>query len=129
MVHSYFFFKNLEGAILIGPSPFFWEHWALPNRSTSLDHQLQIKTNVLPMAHLFSIYTWKLNFGQTVWDKSEVLLGTFWGTTWKPGAPCANPMETHRKPDGNKERKQKIPSPSLCAWNFYFQNYLSPFFV
>jgi hypothetical protein len=24
-----------------------------------------------------------LNFGQTVWDKSEVLLGTSWGTPWE----------------------------------------------
>jgi hypothetical protein len=35
--------------------------------------------------HLFSLYTWELNFGQTIWDKIEVLLGTSYGTylgTW-----------------------------------------------
>jgi hypothetical protein len=27
--------------------------------------------------HLFSLYTWELNFGQTIWDhKIQVLLGT-----------------------------------------------------
>jgi hypothetical protein len=33
------FLGGLEGVILIGPSLFFWEHGALPNRTTSLDHQ------------------------------------------------------------------------------------------
>ncbi len=41
----FFFF---EGAILIDPLSMFLEHWVLPNRSTSLDPQLQIETNVLP---------------------------------------------------------------------------------
>jgi len=27
---------------------------------------------------LFSVYTWELNSGQTIWDKAEVVLGTFW---------------------------------------------------
>jgi hypothetical protein len=31
--------EGLEGAILIDPSPIFWEHGAFPNRTTSLDHQ------------------------------------------------------------------------------------------
>jgi hypothetical protein len=39
-----FFF---EGAILIGPSSFFLEHWAFPNRNTSLDLSGKIKTNTL----------------------------------------------------------------------------------
>jgi hypothetical protein len=34
---SFLFF---EGAIFIGPSPIFLEHWALPNRSTSLDRHM-----------------------------------------------------------------------------------------
>jgi len=38
-----FFFSlfPLEGGILIGPSTKFLENWALPNRSTYLDHHLQ----------------------------------------------------------------------------------------
>jgi hypothetical protein len=63
-----------------------------------------------------------LNFGQTIWDdKSEVLLGTFWGTTWKLGDPCANPMETHRKHNGNKERKQKITPLHRVHGTFIFK--------
>ncbi len=34
---SFLFF---EGAIFIGPSPIFLEHWALPNRSTSLNRHM-----------------------------------------------------------------------------------------
>jgi len=32
------------------------------------------------MAHIFNLYTLELNFGQNIWDKFEVLLGTSWGT-------------------------------------------------
>jgi hypothetical protein len=39
--------------------------------------------------HLFSLYTWELNFGQTIWDKTQELLGTSWGmhlgTFWEQG--------------------------------------------
>jgi hypothetical protein len=33
--------------------------------------------------HLFNLYTWELNFGQTIWDKTQVLLETSWGTLWE----------------------------------------------
>jgi len=36
-----------EGAILIGPSSFFLEHWAFSNRNTSLDLSCKIETNTL----------------------------------------------------------------------------------
>jgi len=26
------------------------------------------------MAHLFSFYTWEFNFGQTIWDETEVFV-------------------------------------------------------
>ncbi len=55
----------LEGAIL-AHHQLFWEHWALPNRSTYLDHSCKIETHVLLMGHLFSLYTSELNFGQTI---------------------------------------------------------------
>jgi hypothetical protein len=32
------------------------------------------------MAHLLNLYTLELNFGQSIWDKFQVLLGTSWGT-------------------------------------------------
>ncbi len=51
------------------------------------------------MAYLFNLYTWELNFGQTIWDKREVLLGTIWGTPWELGEPPwehdENTLRTH----------------------------------
>jgi hypothetical protein len=33
-----------------------------------------------------SIYVkWGVNFGQSIWDKSVVLLGTYWRTHWELG--------------------------------------------
>ncbi len=54
----------------------------------------------------FSLFTWELNFGQTIWAKSEVLLGTSWRTNWELGKPYGNMMIE------NKEEKQKIPLPT-----------------
>jgi predicted AlkP superfamily phosphohydrolase/phosphomutase len=62
----------------------------------------------------FGLYTWELNFGQTIWDKTQVLLGTSWrmhlGTIWEQM--------------GNKGKKQIIlffPPPLKkkkldCSW-------------
>jgi hypothetical protein len=47
-----------------GMSPNFFEHLALPNRSTSFVPELQNRNNVLPnvtMACLFSLCIWELN--------------------------------------------------------------------
>jgi hypothetical protein len=50
-----------------------------------------------PGFHLCRLYPGELNFGQTIWDKNQVLLGTSWGI-WE-----------HL---GNKgEKKQKILVP------------------
>jgi hypothetical protein len=43
-----------------------------------------------------------LNFGQSIWDKSEVILGTTWGTLW----------EYIRNMTGQRE-KAKNSSPTL----------------
>ncbi len=81
---------------------FVLEHWALPNRSTSLDPKLHNKKQIYsPIAHLFSLYTSELNFGRTIWEKSEVLLGISWGTLWEQ--------------IGNMEKTQKIPPPHPSA--------------
>jgi hypothetical protein len=48
-----------------------------------------------------------LDFGQTIWDKAEVLLGKSWGTTSELGEPHGNRMRTHL---GTME-KTKITSP------------------
>lgn len=31
----------------------------------------------------FILYSWELNFGQIMWDKTKVRLGMFWGTSWE----------------------------------------------
>jgi hypothetical protein len=51
------FFVSKKGAILIGPSASFWniEH-APPNRSTSLNLQLQNKNNCALLDFIFSVY-------------------------------------------------------------------------
>jgi hypothetical protein len=40
------------------------------------------------------LYTGELDFGQTIWDKAEVLLGKSWGTTLELGEPHGNRMRT-----------------------------------
>jgi hypothetical protein len=53
---------------------------------------------VLPLGfHLCSLYTWELNFGQTIWDKTKVLpFGTSWGiylgTVWEQEKKTKNPF-------------------------------------
>jgi hypothetical protein len=45
-----------------------------------------------------------LNFGQSIWDKSEVILGTTWGTSW----------EEVRNMMGEREKaKNSSPTPSF----------------
>jgi hypothetical protein len=115
-----------------GPLAIFVEHWGTHYMSTSLDPKSQNRNNSAhAIDHLFSLYTWELNFGQTIWDKSEVLLGRSWRRIWEP---CENMMRTHW------EQGKWIPPPwaapprrtktgplmsaywafSLVAWNFYF---------
>jgi hypothetical protein len=81
------------------------EHWALPSKSTSLDSSCKMETDVLPYeSYLFSLYTWELNFRQTVWDKSNVLLRTSWGITWEP---FGNLIRTSWEHDENTLRTPK----------------------
>jgi len=40
----------------------------------------KIEPNVHCGFILFGLQTGELNFGQTIWDKTQVLLGTTWGT-------------------------------------------------
>jgi len=52
--------------------------------------------------------TWKLNFGQTIWNnRPEVLLGTFWGNNLGTWEPHENMKGMHRE----QGIKQKPPSP------------------
>jgi len=45
-----------EGAILIGPSSFFLEHWAFLNKNASLDLSCKIETNTLIYGPPFQLY-------------------------------------------------------------------------
>jgi hypothetical protein len=68
--------------------------------------QLQNKNKCIPqtIAHLLSLYTWELNFGQTIWDKTNMLLGKSWGiylkTFWE-----------HDKNTLKTKKKTKFPFP------------------
>jgi hypothetical protein len=43
-----------------------------------------------------------LNCGQTIWDKYEVILGTYWITTWELGESFSNMMGTNCEQGRNK---------------------------
>jgi hypothetical protein len=64
------------------------------------------------IADLSSLYTPELNFGQTIWDKLKVLLGTSSGATEELGEPQRNMMKTCWEHNGNKEEKQKATPPA-----------------
>ncbi len=72
------------------------QHCALPNWSNSLGPSHKTETNVLHIAHLFSLCTSELNFGHTIWNKSEVILGTSWGTNWELGEHDDNTLGTRK---------------------------------
>jgi hypothetical protein len=42
------------------------------------------------MGNIFSLHTWELNFGQTIRDKIEVLLGTSREIIWELEEPFGN---------------------------------------
>ncbi len=62
----------------------------------------------------FSLYTCELNFGQTIWGKTQVLLGTSWGQHFR----------TLWEFDGNKGKKTKISSPPCPLLLTYLLTYL-----
>jgi hypothetical protein len=64
------------------------------------------------MAYLFSLHTWEFNFGQTICDRTEVLLGISCGDnlrTWE------NPMGTHWE---QGEKAKYNPPPFLKGKNW-----------
>jgi hypothetical protein len=95
-----FFSFFIKLAILIGPSGILLELWACPpppNRSTSLDPQLQNRNKRASLNATLLVYIrgggrGELNFGQTIGVKTQVLLGTSWGThlgtPWEFGNIC-----------------------------------------
>jgi hypothetical protein len=77
-----------------------------------------------------------------MWNQNEVLHATFWGTTWEQWGTSwehiENMMETREKRKiflllilSRKEKNwtchESMLSLSLAAWNFCFENSLSPY--
>ncbi len=60
----------------------------------------------LPPAFLCSLYTWKLNCGQSICDKTDVRLGTSWEFFEQP---LGNLMGTHWKQGEKKEKNPSAP--------------------
>jgi len=76
-----------------------------------------------------NLYTWNLNHEQIVWDKIwggiENILRNTLGTWWEQPK---NKKSHHPGPQTFKEKNLSPLEPShWLAWNFYFQNSLSPF--
>ncbi len=96
------------------------EHLALPIRSTSLDPSCKNIKQICspPRAHLFSLCMGVELLGRTIWDKSEVLLGTSWWKSWELGEWFGNPKgtlweqgkETKTNPLSSPQKKKRDPS-------------------
>ncbi len=136
-MHSqlFLFFKR---AILIRPSAILLEHWACPNRSNSLDPELQNRNKCAPLGFTYLFHNiqgswisrkpygikprcyWE-HLGEHIWEHFENLMGT----REKTKNPCP--------PFFEKEKSGPFMSASwassLAAWNFSFQNCWSPFFT
>jgi hypothetical protein len=70
-----------------------------------LNHQLQNRNKRCSLQPTFSVYTHESwTFGQTIWDKSEVLFGSVLGNNL--GTSCEH-IGTHN--GKNEKMKKKIP--------------------
>jgi hypothetical protein len=114
---------------------FFGTLGSLQNRSISFGPNCEIKTNVLCHGPPFQFkYIWEFNFKQTIWDKSEVLLGMSWGTIleleehiestlgtriFKKITPLPSPPPKRK----NWTSHECMRAFSLATWNFYFHNH------
>jgi hypothetical protein len=82
------------------------------------------------MAHLINLYKWKLNFGQTIWDKFDAPLGTYWGIFWEPDQnPIkhdGNTLGTRKFPWQPFQRKHFEPLINACqAFSLLHENFIS----
>jgi hypothetical protein len=62
-----------------------------------------------PPVLLYGLYPWKLNCGQSIWNKTDVLLGTSWGIFEHP---LGNLMGTHWKQEKKEEKNPSPPPPT-----------------
>ncbi len=107
---SFLFFRVLKGPYWLAHYQSFWNAGHSSIEAPLWITSCKIETNVLPMAYLFSLCTWELNFGQTIWDKTKVIWGTFWVTTWEPGEPYGNTYRAWWE-QGKKEKRKNPPPP------------------
>ncbi len=125
-----------KGTILIGSSAIFFRILRMPPIEALLWTPVvkKWKKECTLRFHLFSLCTGKLNFGQTIWDKTQVLLGTSWelhlGTHWEQRNKTQNPWPCPLKKKKNWIiHEWCILSPPLVCMKFFsFQNCWSPFF-
>ncbi len=90
-----FYLFSLKGPYWLAHHQIFWNIGQFHIEAPLYTAGCKIKTNML------NLDTWELNFGQTIWDKTEVLLRIFWGTTWELGQLFGNLMGTNCEHDGN----------------------------
>jgi hypothetical protein len=137
-VHPQLSFLVLEADRLISLSPIFRVTLGTPQNKSLYMLPPPDKEAKFLLAPLYTLYIWKLDCVQTIWDKMEVLFGTSRGTLWAWWEHIGNitkqknalhPTPTSPKTQ-KKETKPRGCMQSLlvdCAWNFYFQNSLSSF--
>jgi hypothetical protein len=61
--------------------------------------------------YLFILYIGVLNFGQIIWDKTHVLLGTSWGTHVGTFWELNGNIWEHIKNKGKKQKTPPTPPP------------------
>jgi hypothetical protein len=138
-------FLFLERAIFIGPSTKKLEHWSFPQWKHLFGLPVaKLSQMYSPIANLLGLYTWGLNFGQTIWDKIEVLLGMPSRTCWEhvgnilglrekaPPQKKKLPLPHPQKGKNWAHHKGMLSLPIICGhfeqWNahrgrlFTFQN-------
>jgi hypothetical protein len=81
-----------------------------------------------PRFHLFNLYTWELNFGQTIWDKTQVLLGTSWEHIWEhfknkgktQNNPCS-PLPPLKKQPARFMKEVTMKPGFIVGFYYYFR--------
>ncbi len=94
-------FLLFKGPYWLAHHQVFWNIGHSPIEAPLWTTSCKIETNVLPTAHLFSLYTWEMNLRQIILDKSKCYWERFEEQPWEFG----NPMGTIRNMMGTREKK------------------------
>jgi hypothetical protein len=119
-------FVNLEKPYWLAQQQYFWVIGHAPNRSTFLP-SCKMKTKAHPSMSSFYYMYGELNSGQTIWDKTQVLLETLWEHFGNKGKKQKNPCTPTLKRQKTGSFMMACWAFPLVSWNFYFQNCSSPF--